>query len=212
MRNLLLPYGSRIGGSHAPRRYFNDAYLALHPDAPIEEIDGVTGYAFWRDPVERFTSMTTFVRQYSGALIKLFPDLFSEGKEFDITGLMLPTNKMSENAFNTIPLRIRNKIARPVSDIELLYAVKTHMGEHFEFKPQRYWLDAPNMVILNFHDFENEAKRLIGIFGGDPTNVTVPVFNPKPNFIPDIPFSDDTKGFIQEMYLEDYQYDPRTPQ
>ena len=36
------------------------------------------------------------------------------------------------------------------------------------FDKQELWFNAPNMTILNFHDFENELKWLLKEFGGDP--------------------------------------------
>jgi hypothetical protein len=74
--------------------------------------------------------------------------------------------------------------------------------------PQNDWFSQPNMVALNYHDFTNEAQRLVGLFGGD-SNVTVPVLNVSSDFISDLLVPPQMEEWIRWLYMEDYLYDPR---
>lgn len=211
MRNLLTNnnLGTNISalGGHTHRGGFSWEYLRLHPEATEEEINSVQGYAFWRDPVERYISAATFVRQYPTALLVLFPEIFGPGRSHDITGKMLP-NRMNLNAFNTLPKKIRDKIAEPSNEEELFLRVKDRINLGIAFMPQAEWFKYGGVEALNFHDYENEARRLIGIFGGD-INMTIPVENTSPPFIPPTPINDTVREWIREAYAEDYVYDPR---
>lgn len=214
MSNLLINnnLGTNIGslGIHVHRGAFSWEYLKLHPDATAEEINSVDGYAFWRDPIDRYVSASTFARQYPKALMSLFPETFGPGGSHDISERTLPA-RMNTNAFNALPKRIRDKIAEPGNEEEIFQRVKRIMELNVSLMPQAEWFKYGGVKALNYHDYENEARRLIGMFGGD-INMTIPVENPSPPFIPPTPINDTVREWIRELYEEDYWYDPRNPQ
>jgi hypothetical protein len=173
-----MPYGRSVGALHATP---STPYLAS------------SGYAFWRDPVERFVSAYRFLRLYRTVLIKLFPESF--------TGIRVP-EPMDEESYNALPQHLRDKMNHPVDLLERIQ--RTNI---IGFKPQSAWFNHPNMTVLNFHDFESEARKLVGIFGG--TAISIPVENAVPNFVPDIEMTNSLRAGIQHMYRLDYMYDPR---
>jgi len=180
IRNLLRPLGTNVA-------------VHIH-DTPSPAYLALTGYAFWRDPVERFVSTYNFLRTYRTVLFKLFPE--------DFSGVVMP-EPLDEESFNALPQHLREKINRqPVDLLE-----RINRTNILGFKPQSAWFDHPNMNVLNYHDFESEARRLIGIFGGD-TAIDIPVENEKPNFITDLVVTDDLRRGIEDLYRLDYRYDP----
>lgn len=179
MRTLLRGCGSSVGTLHGRH------YPAQH------------GYAFWRDPVERFISAYSLLRTYPTVLNKLFPELFN--------GVALP-EPITEKAYYALPEYVRDRINNPVDTDTLLRRVERN--NIIGFMPQRAWFHQHNMNVLNFHNFDREARRLIGIFGGD-TSVEIPVENRKPHFIPDPQISKEFRKGIKHMYRLDYMFDPR---
>jgi hypothetical protein len=69
------------------------------------------------------------------------------------------------------------------------------------FQAQTNWLNS-NVELLNYHDFENECKKLMHIFDID-SNHVIPVRNNSGNKI--VP-TDIEKKLIQSLYKKDYDF------
>lgn len=89
--------------------------------------------------------------------------------------------------------------------------METGMWTNIVWTPSSEWLAYPNMIALNFHDYENEVRRLIDIFGGDST-VAIPALNTSPDYLPPITLPAELSARIAQIYASDYQYDPRNQQ
>lgn len=211
MRSLLLPnLGTDLlgGSAHATRNWLTDIYRQqINQDATQEEIDAIEGYAFWRDPVDRFKSQVSFSRQFPEALGRLFPEHFGPGAPYDLTTFNLP-KRLTRADYDNLPKRWRDQISTFITS-ELFYErIRDKLMINLVTYPQSWWFVGGRITALNYHDFDNEAKRLITLFGGDP-NVTIPVLNASDDFLPSITIPPQLEEWIRDLYSQDYNFDPR---
>lgn len=213
VRELLKPISTRIGEQDNLPEHYNRNYLAMYyrqyidPNITQDELDNITGYAFWRDPIERFRSQFNFARQSSEFYRAVFPEFFGAGAPFDMATLNLP-KRLTTLDYNRIPKRIRDKIDDILTPENFFWRIHNIPDIHILVYPQSHWFAHTNMVVLNYHDFENEARKLIGLFGGD-TSVTIPALNVSESFLPNIPIPPELEDHIRTLYGFDYHYDPR---
>lgn len=210
IRSLLLPNNGidLIGaGVHASRNFLPDIYRRqINPNATQEELDAIVGYGFWRDPVDRFRSQCSYSRQFPQALIRLFPELFGSGGQWDLTQMTLPM-RFTQTEYEKLPKPVRTKIENFLTS-ELFYErVFKNTMMNLVLYPQNHWFKEINMVVLNYHDFENETRRLLTDFGADP-NVTIPVLNESGSFLPRIEIPPEFEDQIRCLYADDWRYRP----
>ena len=130
-------------------------------------------FGFHRDPVDRFISAHSY--------------LIEEYKVLEPTKRTEWYKKYTNNI--TIAELIKTLVSGikgPVLDL---------------FEPQTNWLNS-NVELLNYHDFENECKKLMNIFDIDLDQI-IPVKNNSKNKI--IP-TDIEKNLIQSFYKKDYDF------
>jgi hypothetical protein len=215
MRSLLAPLSIELGAGeispHHNRNFLGSVYREF-VDANItqDELDSITGYAFWRDPVDRFKSQLSYARQASEFYMAMYPEYFGPGAQYDLTTFNLP-KRMTNLDYNKIPKRVRDEFERIVTPESFFERIRYNMTINLIMFPQREWFAQPNMVALNYHDFTNEARQLVGLFGGD-MNVAVPALNVSSTFLPDLLVPPHLEEWIRQIYLDDYMFDPRNPQ
>lgn len=217
MRSLLEPIGIRLGQgrgvsfAHGNRLTFNHLYREqIDPNATQEELDSIVGYGFWRDPIDRFKSQGSYGRQSLEFYLRLYPEYFGPGAEWDITKYNIPSTITAE-MYNKLPKRIKDAINKLITGETFFRKIEFMNSVNLVMDPQTNWFCHPNMVALNFHDFTNEARRLITLFGGDPT-VEIPVLNASSSFLPEMVIPPNLENFIISRYADDYIFDPRNPQ
>lgn len=212
MRELLKPYGiplmSMIGvGPHATKQMVDEVYPTLYPESEVRPED-MTVYLFWRDPIDRFMSGVSFSLQYKNALKRLFPEEFHEMSEHMTDEYKNLPDKFTESMLETLPLKTREKIMSLVYDENMVFRA-LECVDNLVFTPQWHWYTGSgNIVTLNFHDFENEARRLLTVFGADPS-LEIPKKNKKPDFIPKLNITEHYQSVVLDRYLGDIALDPR---
>jgi hypothetical protein len=216
IRSLLLPnHGiDLIGvGRHGNRNLFPDVYRSqINPNATQEELDAITGYAFWRDPIDRFSSQATYSLQFPQALVRLFPEIFGAGAQYDLTQMTELPPRLTETMFSKLPKPMRTKIETFMSSRMFYERVWQDTTMNLVLYPQNYWFADTNIVVLNYHDFDNEARRLLTAFGADGANTTIPILNESATFLPTVTVPPELVPEISCLYADDWRYDPRNPQ
>jgi hypothetical protein len=132
-------------------------------------------YAFIRNPVDRFFSACNYLKRFPYSLVNLFPEKFSV-EEFSI-----PTNdpprQWSLAEWLSMPLSLRTRI-RNLTIEDFLSIPEYKLG--YVIREQSHWFDL-GTTGLRYDDFQNEVRRLITLFGGDPT-VNIPNLNAADDF------------------------------
>lgn len=173
----------------------------------------VTGYAFWRDPVDRYVSSATHYRLNTFGLKRLFPEIFGPGMSHDLSPYPYVENRMTKEYFQSLPVRIQEKIINPTDEVSFFKAVRRIKNElkSIMFLAQTHWLAQPNMVVLNHHDYINEMRRLLSVFDvPDVENCHIPLANASSRYcIPPTSITDEVRELVKEEYKEDYAFDPR---
>lgn len=205
MRKLLKPYGIQFPQHHGTRSVFEFEYTQAFPDL-VDNLRNIKIYAFWRDPVDRYLSAINYAKLYPRALITLFPELFGEGMECDLTKLELSV-KLNDANWNKIPQKHREKIINPMDDADIFMRVFNN-ADNLTFMRQVEWY-LGNMTILDFHDYENEARKLLTIFGADAESITIPRDNARAPFIPPTTLDERLRTTIEQYYVDDLGFNPR---
>ena len=130
-------------------------------------------FGFYRDPVDRFVSTHNY---------------------------LIKTYKTLETTKNT---EWYKKYTNDITIAELIETLVSGIGGPVLdlFLHQTNWLNS-NVELLNYHDFENQCKRLMNIFEID-LNRNIPITNNSVNKI--IP-TDIEKNLIQSFYKKDYDF------
>ena len=143
----------------------------------IPNFNGYKIFGFHRDPVDRFISAHNY-------LIKTY-------KVIDPT----------KNTEYTSNITVAELIETLVSGISGPVWPSRVLDWQDLFLDQTNWLNS-NVELLNYHDFENECRKLMNIFDID-LNYNIPITNNSENKI--IP-TDIEKNLIQSFYKKDYDF------
>jgi len=211
MRSLLLPdLGIDLVGRspHIQRFAMADLYRnQIDPLATQEELDAIVGYAFWRDPVDRFRSQCSFSRQYPEALMALFPEIFGDTSLLAISKVKVDTKRWDKTEYDKLSKEFRDAVDAITADM-FYERVWNRLTINPIMYPQNLWFREGGVIALNFHDYDNEATKLLTLFGGDP-KTKIPVKNASAEFLPNLAVPVELEDMIRSIYADDYAFDPR---
>lgn len=148
-------------------------------------------FSFYRDPVDRFLSSARYYkRRYYVNLIHA------------IYG-----NKIKISCLTTTPYDLlEDDIKRAIESISIRDILESNCMNSNElfFKPQTSWLDHPNTVLLNYHEYESEVMRLLSYF--DYYNFDIPRLNESIKLPQYDQVDTNTIAKIQDLYRTDYDF------
>lgn len=178
-------------------------YAAQDDNSPVADVNAmeIQGYGFLRNPYDRFFSACNHLKRSPHALVNLFPEKFSES-DFPI-----PTDQYDRRwtleEWTSMPLIVRLRI-RGLSAEDFLNIPQEKLG--LVMRQQSHWLKTPNTEILKYSDFQNEARRLITLFGGDPT-VNIPNLNAADDFPTATDYGKNLEYYMEifARYREDFE-------
>lgn len=162
-------------------------------------LQGYTVYAFYRDPIDRFISSSVYLkRRFVGQMTNLFYDRFTHRKASNFV--------VESGDYDQLPESLRKEIEQiPIDDIIKIESVCNPETGFLIFKKQVHWLNCPNIIPLNYHDYNNELKRLVEAFGGIVTDDQIAKINTSVRYNTDV-VNQETQQKIRELYHEDYAY------
>ena len=172
------------------------------PDFDSDNLQKI--YVFWRDPVERFISTVNFLR--SGGvrnIIRRHPSWFP--------GVQLPISGPEAGGFTiTDEILAMASVITPEQIFEeemMRRNLETPTETLPFFNKQLNWvITDPKVQIMDFADFENNAKIIISSFGLDPSTTTIPKINESIKLTTSI--SPELETQVREYYAEDYALKP----
>jgi hypothetical protein len=179
-----------------------DLHLETQINPLVADVDAysIEAYGFIRNPVDRFFSACNYLKRFPYALAGLFPE------KFNAADFPIPSDdfrrRWSLSDWTSIPLRIRLQI-RGLTPEDFLSIPELRLG--FVMLKQWHWFEM-NAEGLRYDDFQNETRKLISLFGGDPT-VTIPNLNAADDF-PTVTQYTKTQEIYMTMlqrYPEDYR-------
>jgi hypothetical protein len=140
------------------------------------DVWNLTYYAFIRNPLDRWFSACNYLKRFPYALINLFPEKFS----LENWGVptVEPGKRWTLDEWTSLTLRQRLEI-RGLSPEDFLNIPLKKLG--FVVRPQWTWFETGGVEGLRYDDFQNETRKLIGLFGGD-TTVNIPTLNAADDF------------------------------
>jgi hypothetical protein len=143
----------------------------------VADVDAQTVecFAFIRNPADRFFSACNYLKRFPYALVNLFPE------KFRIEEFTIPTNEFQRRwtlaEWLSMPLALRTRI-RNLTAEDFISIPEQKLG--YVMREQWHWFQL-GTTGLRYDDFQNETRRLIGIFGGD-TTVNIPNLNAADDF------------------------------
>jgi hypothetical protein len=160
----VLPHGPLYHGYAVDFREHIEQNRGLYGEFDLSQI---TYYAFWRDPVERFLSAVNYSKKFAVTMRTIFPGMFEdlsiEGKD--------RYSRWKEGEFEALPQEMQNRIKNVTPE----QFADRRLGGPIWAEQYHYFAD-PAVKMLRYDQFESEVRKLIGIFGGDPT-VNIPWVN-----------------------------------
>lgn len=161
----------------------------------VADVDAwsIQPYAFIRNPADRFFSACNYLKRFPHALVNLFPEKFSI-EEFPVPSDDF-RRRWSLVNWLSMPLELRTRI-RGLTAEDFLSIPVSKLG--FVMREQWRWFEL-GAEGLRYDDFQNETRRLITLFGGDPT-VNVPNLNAADDFPTATQYIK-----TQEIYMQIYQ-------
>lgn len=182
-------------GSSTLSKLFETAKLDINRhdhNCDLTGLEDYTLFAFYREPVERYMSGLNYIKRLSDLTIELLHYFYSE-----------PISCAKFVTYNTLTDRQKKMI----DDINPMHYfdefVKRNNGG-IVFRDQRYYLDAPNIIPLDFRDFDNQVKYVCGLF--DINVETVPRINERRANHKVSDLTENDKSKIRAFYQADYDY------
>jgi hypothetical protein len=173
-----------------------------YPDFSYENLEKI--YVFWRDPVQRFISTANYLRSTGVRnIIKRHPSWFP--------GIQLPLDGPAGGRF-TITQEILSLAAaitpEQIFDEEMQRRTAETPTESLPFfnKQSEWIIDEPKLEVLDFADFENNAKKVISAFGMDADTTSIIKVNESIKLTTSI--SPELEARVKEYYAEDYSLKP----
>jgi hypothetical protein len=157
-----------------------------------EDPENYRFYAFYRDPVERYLSALNYIKRLSDPMMTMLHYFY--GVKISCAKILTRETLSDE----------QRQMINDVSPGEYLtHFVKRSCGG-LPFSQQTPWLDKPNMTLLDYRDFDNQARFVCSLFdvtvGQVPRlNVGLPIHH-----VSDL--SDSEIAQIKEFYKTDYDF------
>lgn len=149
-------------------------------------------FSFFRDPVERYISAFNYIKRLHYSAIELLHYFY--GEKISCAKVM-PYDEFTEDQ--------KNKIDN-VSPIQYFdhFVAKKCGGIPFAF--QTYWLDRPNMTLLDYRNFDMELTRLCKEFDFEPD--LIPRMNESRSRHKVSDLIEDEYNKIANFYQQDYDF------
>jgi hypothetical protein len=168
----------------------------------VADVDawGIEAYGFIRSPVDRFFSACNYLKRFPYALVNLFPEKFTPEE------LPVPVNvssrKWTLDEWFSMHYQLKDKI-RGLTIEDFLNIPQPKLG--FVLREQWHWFEL-GAEVLRYNDFENETRRLISLFGGDPS-VNIPNLNAANEFPTVVQYTktQDIYMTVWQRYQKDYE-------
>lgn len=201
------------------KSYYKYSNINLHKNLPNEDFSTYKHFVFYRNPIERaYSAYIYFKRNHPWfAISPNFPNLINtytrdlkdverkriaQGRfhnDYQMSDYFLMKPELIE-AIESIKIRdiIESKSSFPRMPSE-------PYNPFTQFQPQINWLDYNlDITYLNYADFANELRRLLGFFG---LNSVEPVINRKPIFQEtDAPFDAEDLEYLNTLYKPDFDF------
>ena len=185
------------------RRSDLDHEIDINPELSGMNAWDITAYGFLRDPIDRFFSSCNYLKQFPLALTNLFPEIFPEGS------LPIPVmttefkRRISISEWNSTLTQEQRTTIRNLTPYDFLNIPIQKLGTSMD--PQWKWIQQ-DVTVLRHNDFENETRKLISLFGGDPT-VSIPKLNAADDFPASVKYARDPEiqQLLHERYFMDFQ-------
>jgi hypothetical protein len=148
-------------GNDIPRHFYSHiSYNDITNILTDINIDEYTIYGFYREPVARFMSTFKYFQRQINGSIKFRAE---DGEDKDL--------KRVYNALYNDEDTTRDPASITIDDVLNAVENQTLVGPVLDlFLPQTRYL-TNKVTLLDFEDFENNAKMLLGLFGMDNTRV-----------------------------------------
>ncbi len=164
------------------------------PDYTNLDLNDFKLYSFYRNPFDRCISVVNYLRR-GKQCAKFFHAFF--GDEYP-----LPCAYRKPYAEWTAEMQ---QMCDSVPMIEVFRKFKWFFERGVYGKTHKRWLDGP-IIPLNFDDYDNEVRRVLGEFGVDPSTVSIPHINPSTTLPEYDGLSNTEKAEIMEFLDEDYEF------
>jgi len=182
-------------GNDIPRHFYSHiSYNDITNILTDINIDEYTIYGFYREPVARFMSTFKYFQRQINGSIKFRAE---DGEDKDLKRVY----KALYNDEDTT----RDPASITIDDVLNAVENQTLVGPVLDlFLPQTRYL-TNKVTLLDFEDFENNAKMLLGLFGMDNTRV-IPKDNDtnSSDYLSDLTEAQIAK--IKELYAIDYAF------
>lgn len=172
----------------------------INPLVADVDAQAIECYAFLRNPVDRFFSACNYLKRFPYALVNLFPE------KFKIEDFPIPSNQYERRwtlaEWLSMPLALRLRI-RGLTAEDFLNIPRGNLG--YVMREQWHWFES-GVTGLRYDDFQNETRRLITAFGGDPT-VNIPNLNAADDFPTATPYTRTNEIYMEifRRYTRDFQ-------
>jgi hypothetical protein len=155
-----------------------------------DNFHGYRFFAFYREPIDRFGSAVSYIKRimYRETLQYFYDDLTMSCARVD--------------PYETLEPELKEKIER-ICPFDLLHHPMLSKSPTFE--KQVYWLDHPiDITYLNYHDYENEVKRLLNEF--QLPIVNIPRHNQSVSVEGADILSESDIAYLKDYYRADYEF------
>jgi hypothetical protein len=183
--------------SHVSHDHINLEGMLVQFPQMIPILSEFTFYAFYREPLDRALSMLTFLKRRRVA---------------EVMHRLLGNDPPKISCLNRRNYENQSTAIQAANDAIPLIRVWRGMRNYIDgqklgaYSKQVNWLNKPsiNMIYLNFHDHDNEIRRLLTGFGANP-NIVIPTENEQPK-LPIDTVTPEEAAEIRAFYQEDYDF------
>lgn len=191
-------------------------YTLAHQAYDLPDFDKYKFFCFYRDPVDRLESAFKFYKRHTFmiALNKFStPENVrkanSEIRKKIYDDLLFP-NRYYPGRYHWLSDETKSivesiSLEQILNIIPAIDSIPSIQEGNIGLAHQKRWFDHDiDITYLNFADFDNELKRLLGFF--DTTIEQVPHENENINLDTDVPFTADQINLIKQHYQIDYDF------
>lgn len=200
------------------KSYYKYSNLNLHSNLPNEDFSTYKHFVFYRNPIERAYSAYIYfkrtchvkmLRKFSPHLMPTYRSDLKEVERKRISQQRYHNDYRMSDYFLMNPIIIDALESVKIKDIieskDFFPAPTGYYSDFAVFEPQINWLDYNlDITYLNYADFDNELRRLLGFFG---LNSVEPVINRKHIFLEtDPPFDAQDLEYLNTLYKPDFDF------